>query len=66
MRQQRGIRVEITAQLGNDAATTIAQWIGCFGVVWNCKVAENKALYGAYKESCAQAGARPEGGTLPD
>jgi putative transposase len=44
----RGIRIEITSQLNEAAATMIAQWIGCFGVVWNCKVAENKTAYRAY------------------
>lgn len=47
---RRGIRLEITGQLSSEAAETIAQWIGCFGVIWNCKVAENKHAYQAYLE----------------
>lgn len=48
MTHKRGIRLEITKQLSGRAAETIAQWIGCYGVVWNCKVAENKAAYKEY------------------
>jgi putative transposase len=47
----RGIAFEITSQLDSRAAEIIAQWIGCFGVVWNCKVAENKAAYQAYLQA---------------
>lgn len=48
---KRGIRTEVTSQLNETAAQEIAQWIGCFGVVWNCKVAENKSLYQSYLRS---------------
>ena len=47
----RGIAFEITSQLDPRAAQLVAQWIGCFGVVWNCKVAENKAAYQAYLQA---------------
>jgi putative transposase len=34
--------IEITNQLSGFAATRLAQWIGCFGVIWNAKVQEDK------------------------
>ena len=40
---QRGKRVEVTNLLTGSAATRLAQWIGCFGVIWNAKVHEDKA-----------------------
>ena len=42
MLYQRGKKVEITAQLQSHAASKLAHWIGCFGVVWNCKVGEDE------------------------
>jgi hypothetical protein len=42
MLYQRGKKVKITAQLQSHAASRLAQWIGCFGVVWNCKVGEDE------------------------
>lgn len=50
---KRGIRLEITNQLDSVTAETIAQWVGCFGVIWNCKVAENKAAYESYRQGLA-------------
>lgn len=44
-RLQRGTKIEITKQLSHQAAQTFARWIGCFRVIWNCKVAENRASY---------------------
>ena len=41
----RGIKFEITKQLSLQTQETFAQWIGCYGVIWNCKVAENKTQY---------------------
>ena len=64
MEVSRGLAREITGQLNARSAQTIAQWIGCYGVVWNCKVAENQAAYQAYlqKRELDPAAARP----LPD
>lgn len=42
---QRGKKFEITTQLQSQAATRIAQWIGCYGVIWNCKVAEDEQAF---------------------
>lgn len=39
---QRGKRVEVTNLLTGSAATRLAQWIGCFGVIWNAKVHEDR------------------------
>jgi putative transposase len=44
----RGTKIEITDQLSQEAREEFARWIGCYGVIWNCKVAENKAAYEAY------------------
>ena len=41
----RGIKFEITKQLSLQTQETFGQWIGCYGVIWNCKVAENKTQY---------------------
>ena len=42
---QRGKKVEITQQLRPEAATHLARWIGCFGVVWNLKVGEDESAF---------------------
>lgn len=47
----RGTRVEITGQLSREVTHLFANWIGCYNVVWNCKVAENKNAYRDYLES---------------
>lgn len=52
----RGLRREITSQLSSHSATTIAKWIGCYGVVWNLKVADNKEALVKYY---ANQGAKP-------
>src|SRR5208282_5612424 len=46
---KRGIKLEITKQLSRQSAEIFAQWIGCYGVIWNCKVAENQEQYKAYR-----------------
>ena len=46
---KRGIKLEITKQLSRQSAETFAQWIGCYGVIWNCKVAENQEQFKAYR-----------------
>lgn len=54
---QRGIKIEITKLLSSETAHIFAQWIGSYGVIWNCKVAENKIAYQQYLE--AQAANEP-------
>jgi hypothetical protein len=38
----RGKKFEITSQLSPEGKNIIAQWIGSYGVIWNCKVSEAK------------------------
>jgi len=38
----RGKKSEVTHQLTPSSAAKIARWIGCYGVVWNLKVTEDK------------------------
>jgi putative transposase len=50
---QRGKKIEITKQLTSESATTISQWIGCYCVVWNCKMEEFIANNEEYKRAIA-------------
>ena len=54
---RRGLKKEITKQLSSAACESIAQWIGCFGVVWNLKVAENKEAFADFRMN---GGSRPK------
>jgi putative transposase len=45
---QRGFKGEVSKQLDSNAAQTFAQWIGCYSVIWDCKVAENLASFQDY------------------
>jgi len=44
----RGASFNITQQLTAEMASTLAQWIGVFGVIWNSKVAENRDSYKSF------------------
>ena len=59
---QRGKKIEITRQLQPESASILAQWIGCFGVVWNCKVAEDEKAYKEWLSLGRPDAARPEEG----
>src|SRR5262249_44139883 len=48
---QRGTKIEITSQLDSSAANIFAQWIGCYGVIWNCKVEENQKSLSTYLDA---------------
>jgi putative transposase len=56
---QRGKKAEITNQLSGGAATRLAQWIGCFGVIWNAKVQEDKDATKIWFESGKREDFRP-------
>lgn len=45
----RGTSVEITEQLSLVSMQMLARWIGCFGVIWNAKVAENLSILKSYQ-----------------
>lgn len=45
MKTKHGKSIEITDQLSEIAATTIAQWIGCSSVIYNQKTISSKKLY---------------------
>lgn len=48
---KRGIKYEITNLINENTATIFAKWIGCYTVIWNCKVAENQENYKNYLDS---------------
>jgi len=47
----RGTKVEITKQLSSSSAEIFACWIGCYGVIWNCKVAEQQSICAEYRQA---------------
>lgn len=60
MRLTRGKKVEVTQQLEATGASVLARWIGCFGVVWNLKVAEDERAFQEWNASARSPDSRPK------
>lgn len=59
MKVKRGKSIEITLQLSSMAATTFAQWIGCYTVIYNQKARQSSNDYLTWLDSDRDSEKRP-------